>query len=108
MTLSHIKVLRVSRNLPKQNKKAFWGERGGGRVPLTSYFFMDKTSGPGYDICLLCAMIADHVTLLAILLQFWAAGSSSEGLNLWQFACTHHKGLRRLNTCQFRRTVYWH
>ena len=44
---------------------------------------MDKTSGPGYDICLLCAMIADHVTLLAILLQFWAAGSSSEGVNFF-------------------------
>ena len=59
----------------KKNKKAILEEGGG--VSLTSCFSTDKTLGTGYDIHLLCAMIADHVSLPAIsLLHFWAAGRS--------------------------------
>ena len=64
--------------MKKRIKKAILG-RG---VSLISYFSTDKTLGTGYDIDLLCALIADHVTLLAIFfLNFWAAGCSSEGGN---------------------------
>ena len=53
------------------------GHFGGGGVSLTSCFSTDKTLGTGYDIHLLCAMIADHVILPAIsFLHFWAAGRS--------------------------------
>ena len=42
------------------------------------YFSMNKTLGTGYDIHLLCAMIADHVSLLAIFaLNFWTVGCSN-------------------------------
>ena len=61
--------------MKKRIKKAIFGEGGG--VSLTSCFSTDKTLGIGYDIRLLCAMIADHVTLPAIfLLHFRAAGRS--------------------------------
>ena len=61
--------------MKKRIKKAILGEGGG--VSLTSCFSTDKTLRTGYDIHLLCAMIADHVTLPAIsLLHFWAAGRS--------------------------------
>ena len=50
---------------------------GGGGVYLISPFSADKISETGYDIYLLCAMIVDHVTLLAIVLtNFCAAGCS--------------------------------
>ena len=39
--------------------------RGGG-VFLIYYFSTDKISGTGYEIHLLCAIIADHVIPLAI------------------------------------------
>ena len=62
----------------KRIKKAILG-RG---VSLISYFYTDKTLGTGYDIYFFCDLIADHVTLLSIfLLNFWAAGCSSEGGN---------------------------
>ena len=55
-------------------KKAILGEGG---LSLTTCFFTDKTLGTGYDIHLLCAMKADHVTQPSIsLLYFWAAGCS--------------------------------
>ena len=55
----------------KRIKKAILGEG----FSLISYFSTDKTLGTEYDIYLLCAFIADHVTLLAIfLLNFWAVG----------------------------------
>ena len=44
-------------------KRPFWG-RG---VSLIPCFSTDETLGTEYDIHLLCAMIADHVTLPAIL-----------------------------------------
>ena len=47
-----------------------------------SLFSTDKISETGYDIYLLCAMMADHVTLLTIFLpNFWAAGCSYKGGN---------------------------
>ena len=59
----------------KENKEAIFG--GGGGVSLISYFSTDKALGTGCNIHLLCAMIADHVTIHAIfLLNFWAAGCS--------------------------------
>ena len=51
--------------MKKRIKKAILGE---GEVYLISLFSTDKISETGYDIYLLCAMIADHVTLLAIFL----------------------------------------
>ena len=64
--------------MKKELKRLFWG----GGVSLISYFYTDKTLGTGYDIYFLCDLIADHVTLLSIfLLNFWAAGCSSEGGN---------------------------
>ena len=58
----------------KRIEKAIFG---GGGISLISYFSTDKTLGTGYDIHLLCAIIADHVTLPAIsFLHFWAAGLS--------------------------------
>ena len=75
---------------------------------MTSHFSMDKTSGTEYDTHLLCAMIADHVTLLAIfLLYFWAAESSLEGVKFAKFNLCQFM-LRRLNPCQFKRIFYWH
>ena len=60
--------------MKKEFKKAIFG---GGVVSLISCFSTDKTLGTGHDIHLLCAMIADHVTLPAMsLLRFWAAGCS--------------------------------
>ena len=60
--------------MKKRIKKAILGE---GEVYLISLFSMDKISETWYDIYLLCAMIADHVTLLAIFLpNFGAAGCS--------------------------------
>ena len=56
----------------KRIKNVILGEGGGG-VSLISLFYTNKISEAGYDIHLLCAMIADHVTLLAI-------------FNFWQFA----------------------
>ena len=47
----------------KRIKKAILRE---GSVSLISLFSTDKISETGYDIYLLCAMIADNVTLLAI------------------------------------------
>ena len=59
----------------KRIKKAILREGGG--VSLTSCFSTDKTLGTECDIHLLCAMIADHMTLPTIsLLHFWAAGRS--------------------------------
>ena len=49
----------------KRIKKAILGKG----VSLTSCFSTDETLGTGYDIHLLRAMIADHVTLPAISLQ---------------------------------------
>ena len=46
----------------KRTSLFFWGVRGD--------FPTDETLGTGYDIHLLCAMIADHVTLPAIYLPF--------------------------------------
>ena len=37
---------------------------------LISYFSTDKTLGTGYDIYFLCALIADDVTLLVIVLLY--------------------------------------
>ena len=65
----------------KKELKSYFRREGEG-VSLIPYFSTDKTLGTGYDMHFLCAMIADHVTLLAIfLLNFWAAGCSSEGGN---------------------------
>ena len=59
----------------KRIKKAILGEGRG--VSVITLFSTDKISETGYYICILCAMIADHVTLLAIFLpNFWAAGCS--------------------------------
>ena len=49
--------------MKKELKRQFEGR---GSVSLISLFSTDKISETGYDIYLLCAMIADHVTLLAI------------------------------------------
>ena len=55
--------------------KPILGEGGG--VSLISLFSTGKISETGYDIHLLCPMIADYVTLLAIFLpNFWATGCS--------------------------------
>ena len=59
--------------MKKEIKRLFWG----GGVSLISYFSTDTTLGTRYGIYLLCALIADHATLLAILVvTFWAAGCS--------------------------------
>ena len=55
---------------------------GEGWVSLTSYFSMDKILGTGYDIHLLCAMIADHVTLLTISLRLKFLGGRIQVVNL--------------------------
>ena len=68
-------VIHLQQMYEKIIKKAIL-EVGGG-VSLISLFSTDKISETGYDIYLLCAMVADHVTLLAIFLfNFWAAGCS--------------------------------
>ena len=60
----------------KELKRPFWGRRD----VFDILFLYDKTLGTGYDIHLLWAMIADHVTsLTTLLLDFWAAESSLEG-----------------------------
>ena len=65
----------------KKELKSYFRREGEG-VSLIPYFSTDKTLGTGCDMHFLCAMIANHVTLLAIfLLNFWAAGCSSEGGN---------------------------
>ena len=51
--------------MKRKFKRLFWG-RG---ISLISYFSTDKTLGTGYDIYLLCGLIDDHVTLLAIFLH---------------------------------------
>ena len=67
-------VIHLKQMYEKRIKKAILGE---GEVSLISLFSMDKNSETGYDIYLLCAIIADHVTLLTIFLpNFWAAGCS--------------------------------
>ena len=67
--------------MKKRIKKAILGVGEGG-LSLTSCFSRDKTMGSGYHIHLLCAMIADRITLPAISLHhFWAAGRSEEGDN---------------------------
>ena len=67
-------VIHLKQMYEKRIKKAILGGRG---VSLISLFSTDNISETGYDIYLLCAMIADHVTLLAIFLpNFWAAGCS--------------------------------
>ena len=50
----------------KRIKKAILGEER--RVSLISLLSTDKILETGYDIHLLCAMITDHMTLLAIFL----------------------------------------
>ena len=68
-------VIHLKQMYEKRIEKAILGEGGG--VSLISLFSTDNISKTGYDIYLLCAMIADHVTLLAIFLpNFWAAGCS--------------------------------
>ena len=47
----------------KRKFKRLFGGRG---TSLIFYFSTDKTLGTGYDIYLLCGLIDDHVTLLAI------------------------------------------
>ena len=47
----------------KRIRNAFLGE---GVVSLIYFFSTDKSLGTRYDIHLLCAMIADHGTVLAI------------------------------------------
>ena len=54
----------TSKCMKKELKRPFLG---GGGVSLISYFSTDKILGTEYGIHLSCAMIADHVTLLAIL-----------------------------------------
>ena len=65
--------LWVPRNVPKKNLEKAILLRGWDS--LLSYFSMNKAFGTGYDKHLLCAMIADHVSLLAIFLHnFWTTG----------------------------------
>ena len=69
-----------------------------------SCFSTDKTLGTGYNIHLLCDMIADHRTLPAIsLLHFWLEGARKKVailhknclsfFNFWQFAGANFKKL---------------
>ena len=61
-----------------------------------SCFPTDKTLGTGYDIHILCAMIADHVTLPAIsLLHFLVEGARKK------VAILHKNCLSFFNFCQF-------
>ena len=53
--------------MKKEFRMLFWG--GGGGLSDILFGSTDKTLGTEYDIYLSCALIVDHVTLLAIFIM---------------------------------------